>query len=164
MKMDTGRMGVFFHTCEVYVYNLVRIKRVVENIVDVDNSAVLDVHLHERIRNAGIDILPNFNKGGVAGAYNRGLERLIGKMCQILFIFDQDSAVPDDYFTQMQDACLALGNPHFLVGPKIFDINVNRYLPAHMVRRFGVKSIPITDQKQGLVSCSSIITSGSAMP
>jgi GT2 family glycosyltransferase len=84
-------------------------------------------------------------------------------MCQILFIFDQDSAVPDDYFTQMLDACLALDRPQFLVGPKIFDINVNRYLPAHVVRRFGVKPIPITNQKQGLVSCSSIITSGSVM-
>jgi GT2 family glycosyltransferase len=163
MKMAPGALVVLFHPSEAHVYNLLRLKRLVEDIVAVDNSPVLDVRLHRQVRNAGIDILPNFNKGGVAGAYNRGLERLIGKMCQILFIFDQDSAVPDDYFTQMLDACLALGSPHFLVGPKIFDINVNRYLPAHIVRRFGVTPIPITDQKHGLVSCSSIITSGSVM-
>jgi len=163
MKMAPGALVVLFHPSEAHVYNLLRLKRLVEGIVAVDNSPVLDIRLHQRVRNAGIDILPNFNKGGVAGAYNRGLERLIGKMCQILFIFDQDSAVPDDYFTQMMDACLALGSPHFLVGPKIFDINVNRYLPAHVVRRFAVKPIPITDQKHGLVSCSSIITSGSMM-
>jgi hypothetical protein len=60
------------------------------------------------------------------GAYNRGLERLIERMCKILFIFDQDSAVPDGYFTKMLDACLALDSPRFLVGPKIFDVNVAR--------------------------------------
>ena len=161
--MAPGALVVLFDPSEAHVDNLLRLKRLIEDIVAVDNSPVLDVRLHQRIRNAGIEILPNFNKGGVAGAYNRGLERLIEKMCQILFIFDQDSAVPDDYFIQMLDACFAVDSPQFLVGPKIFDINVNRYLPAHVVRRFGVKQVPITDQKQGLVSCSSIITSGSAM-
>jgi len=86
MKMAPGALVVLFHPSEAHVNNLLRLKRLVEDIVAVDNSPVVDVHLHERVRNAGIDILPNFNKGGVAGAYNRGLERLIGKMCQILFI------------------------------------------------------------------------------
>ena len=94
--MAPGAVVVLFHPSEAHVSNLLRLKRLVEYIVAVDNSPVLDVRLHERVRNAGIDILPNFNKGGVAGAYNRGLERLIEEMCQILFIFDQDSAVPDD--------------------------------------------------------------------
>jgi GT2 family glycosyltransferase len=163
MKMAPGALVVLFNPSEAHVDNLLRLKRLVEDVVAVDNSPVLDARLHQRIRDAGIDILPNFNKGGVAGAYNRGLERLIGKKCQVLFIFDQDSAVPDDYFTDMLDACLALDSQYFLIGPKIFDINVNRYLPAHVVRRFAVKPIPITDQKHGLVSCSSIITSGSVM-
>jgi rhamnosyltransferase len=161
--MIPGAVVVLFHPSEAHVDNLVRLRRVVDHIVAVDNSPALDIRLHERVRGAGIDILSNFNKGGVAGAYNLGLERLIGKMCEILFIFDQDSVVPDDYFKRMLDGCLALGNSHFLVGPKIFDVNVNRYLPAHIVRRFGVRPIPITDRKHGLVSCSSIITSGSMM-
>jgi GT2 family glycosyltransferase len=159
--MAPGALVVLFRPSEAHVCNLLRLKQLVEDVVAVDNSPASDLRLHERLRDAGIDVLPNFNKGGVAGAYNRGLERLIEKMCEILFIFDQDSAAPDDYFTQMLDACLAVDSPHFLIGPKIFDINVNRYLPAHVVRRFGVKAIPITDQKHGLVPCSSIITSGS---
>lgn len=163
LKMAPGALVVLFHPSEAHVDNLIRLKRLVENIVAVDNSPISNLRLHQRLRDGGIDILPNFNKGGVAGAYNRGLERLIEKMCHILFIFDQDSTAPDDYFTQMLDACLALDSPHFLIGPKIFDINVNRYLPAHAVRRFGVKAIPITDQKHGLVRCSSIITSGSVL-
>jgi hypothetical protein len=69
MKMAPGALVVLFHPSEAHVYNLLRLKRLVEDIVAVDNSPVVDVHLHERVRNAGIDILPNFNKGGVAGAY-----------------------------------------------------------------------------------------------
>src|SRR4030088_3805734 len=107
MTMAPGALVVLFNPSEAHVDNLLRLKRLVEDIVAVDNSPVLDVRLHQRIQNAGIRILPNCNKGGVAGAYNRGLERLIEKMCQTLFIFDQDSAMPDDYFTQMLDACLA---------------------------------------------------------
>jgi GT2 family glycosyltransferase len=124
---------------------------------------VSDLRLHERIQAAGVDILSNFNHGGVAGAYNKGLERLIEKGCGVFFIFDQDSEVPDDYFVQMLEACHALPGPHFLIGPKVFDINVNRYLPAHVVRPFSVRPIPITDQKHGLLPCSSIITSGSVI-
>ena len=161
--MVPGAVVVLFHPSEAQVSNLVRLSQLTKDIVAVDNSPVLDKRLHQRVRSAGIEVLANFNRGGVAGAYNRGLERLIERMCQILFIFDQDSAVPDDYFIRMSDACMALSSPRFLVGPKIFDINVNRYLPAHVVSRFGVKPIPITDQEHGLVSCSSIITSGSAM-
>lgn len=163
MNMAPGALVVLFHPSDAHVSNLLRLTRLVKDIVAVDNSPMVDVQLHQRLQTAGIDMVSNFNEGGVAGAYNRGLERLIQKLCQTLFIFDQDSAVPDDYFTQMLDACLTLESPHFLVGPKILDINVNRYLPAHVVRRFGVTPIPITDQKSGLVACSSIITSGSVM-
>jgi GT2 family glycosyltransferase len=163
MNMAPGALVVLFHPSDAHVSNLLRLAHLVENVVAVDNSPVVNAQLHQHLQAAGIDIVPNFNKGGVAGAYNRGIERLIQKKCQVLFIFDQDSAVPDDYFTQMLDACLTLDSPHFLVGPKILDINVNRYLPAHVVRRFGVTQIPITSQKSGLVSCSSVITSGSVM-
>ncbi len=71
--------------------------------------------------------------------------------------------MPEDYFAQMADACLTVDNPHFLIGPKIFDVNVNRYLPAHVVRRFSVEPVPIADRNYGLLSCSSVITSGSVM-
>ncbi|HKS82659.1 MAG TPA: glycosyltransferase family 2 protein [Candidatus Acidoferrales bacterium] len=163
MKMAAGAVVVLFRPSETHVSNLLHLKQLIKDVVAVDNSPVVDARLHQRIRAADIEILPNFNKGGVAGAYNRGIERLIEKICEVLFLFDQDSVVPDDYFTKMLNACVALGSPRFLMGPKIFDINVNRYLPAHVVHRFGVKPIPITDQNDGIVSCSSIITSGSVM-
>lgn len=163
MKMAPGAVVVLFHPSEAHVSNLIRLRRFVNDIVAVDNSPVLDTRLHQRVRDVDIDIVANFNSGGVAGAYNLGLERLIERGCELLFIFDQDSHVPDDYFTQMLDDCLTLGSAHFLVGPKIFDINVNRYLPAHVLRRLSLTPVPITDKKHGLLPCASIITSGSMM-
>jgi rhamnosyltransferase len=163
MKMLPGALAVLFNPSAAHVQKLFRLKRLCVDVVVVDNSPVSDLTLHEHIQAEGIDILPNFNIGGVAGAYNKGLERLIAKQCQVLFIFDQDSEVPERYFVDMLDACLVLGSPHFLIGPKVFDINVNRYLPAHIIHRLGVTPIPITDENHGLVPCSSIITSGSVM-
>jgi rhamnosyltransferase len=161
--MVPGALAVLFNPSEAHIQNLFNLKRLCEDVVAVDNSMVLDLALHERIQADGIDILSNHNIGGVAGAYNKGLEILIQKRCELLFIFDQDSEVPEDYFVRMLEASLALGNPHFLVGPKVFDINVNRYLPAHIIQGLGVRSIPITDEDRGLLRCSSIITSGSVM-
>jgi GT2 family glycosyltransferase len=111
----------------------------------------------------GVDVLTNFNKGGVAGAYNRGLERLIKKGAQLLFIFDQDSEVSSNYFASMREACLHIDSKCFLVGPKVLDINVNRYMPAHVISRFGAIPVKLTDEDCGLRACSSIISSGSAM-
>ena len=161
--MLPGALAVLFNPSAAHVHKIFRLKRLCVDVVVVDNSPVLDLLLHERIQAEGIDILPNFNIGGVAGAYNKGLERLIAKRCQALFMFDQDSEVPEGYFVHMLDACLTLGRPHFIIGPKVFDINVNRYLPAHVIRRLGVTAIPISDENHGLVPCSSLITSGSVM-
>lgn len=153
---------VLFNPSEGHLRNLFHLKQLCDNVVAVDNSPVLDLTVHQHIEAEGIDILSNFNEGGVAGAYNKGLERLIRKQCRILFIFDQDSEVAEDYFVQMLEASFSLDSSRFLIGPKIFDINVQRYLPAHVVGRFSLRPVPITDQKRGL-SCSSIITSGSVM-
>jgi rhamnosyltransferase len=163
MKVVAGVVTVLFNPSEAHINNLLRLKRLCPDIVAVDNSLELNLSLHSCIRAEGIDLLLNFNEGGVAGAYNKGFERLIEKGCPVLFIFDQDSKVPDDYFAQMLDACRALDSSQFLIGPKVFDINVNRYLPAHLIGKFSVTSVPITDQKHGLLPCSSIITSGSMM-
>ena len=106
----------------------VRRKYLCDKVVAIDNSPVQGVSLQQHIEAAGIDILSNFNRGGVAGAYNSGLRCLIEKECQLLFMFDQDSLIQDDYFQHMRDRCLTLDSKHFLLGPKIFDINANRYL------------------------------------
>lgn len=161
--MASGAVVVLFNPSEQHVTNLIRLKPLCAHLIAIDNSPTSDPELHARIESMGIDVLANFNKGGVAGAYNKGLERLIRKGAQLLFIFDQDSEVSSDYFVSMRKACLHIDSKCFLVGPKVLDINVNRYMPAHFISRFGVTPVPLNDQDCGLLPCSSIISSGSAI-
>jgi rhamnosyltransferase len=161
--MVLGTLVVLFNPSEQHVTNLVRLKQRCAHVIAVDNSPFSDPGLRQRIESMGIDFLVNFNKGGIAGAYNRGLEQLIEKGAQLLFIFDQDSEVPENYFGLMLQASLAIGRDCFLIGPKILDVNVNRYMPAHVVARLGLTPVTITDADLGLLPCSSIISSGSVM-
>ncbi|MGC1784279.1 MAG: glycosyltransferase family 2 protein [Acidobacteriaceae bacterium] len=161
--MLLGTLVVLFNPSEAHVQHLFRHRRLCDNVVAVDNSPQLDVLLQDRIRAEGIDLLSNFNVGSVAGAYNIGIERLIKKKCELLFLFDQDSEAPEDYFLNMSDSCLTLGSRHFLIGPKVFYINVKRYLPVHILNGFRVSAVQITDRNDGLLPCSSIITSGSVL-
>jgi rhamnosyltransferase len=91
------------------------------------------------------------------------MEWLSARNCTLLFTFDQDSVVPDDYFVKMIETCSRLPTQHFLLGPKIFDINVDRYIPLLVMKRFGVTLTPMTDEDKGLMLSSSIISSGSVM-
>ncbi len=111
--MIPGALAVLYNPSEAHIQNVLRLRLLVEHVVAVDNSLVSDLQLHKRIQAGGIEILSNFNAGGVAGAYNRGLEKLIEKGCRLLFIFDQDSEVPEDYFAQMLDACPCPGQSTF---------------------------------------------------
>ncbi len=163
MTFTPGALLVLYNPSATHVNNLLRLRHLCGNVVAVDNSPVPDLHQVAVFQSYGIDIVFNFNHGGVAGAYNRGIERLIKKGCDLLFLFDQDSEVPDDYFVQMEWACKSLDTGLFLIGPKIFDTNVKRYLPAHRAHKWSVKPLPIESYSHGLVPCASIISSGTVM-
>jgi len=157
-------MVVLFHPSEAHIQNLFHLKCLCEDVVAIDNSPEVDGRLHEQIRAKGIDILPNFNKSGCCRAYNKGFTRLIEMGCQILCIFDQDSQIPEAYFTGMSDACLSLDSSCFMIGPKVLDINVGRYLPAHILHPVQCRILYLLRMKIcGLLPCSSLITSGSIM-
>jgi rhamnosyltransferase len=158
-----GALAVLFNPTEEHVDNLLRLKSLCAQVVAVDNSPHVDPQLHRKIRDLGIDVVTNANRGGIAGAFNKGMEHLLNKQCTLLFTFDQDSVVPEDYFLKMIEASANLDTPLFLLGPKIYDINVDRYIPLLVMNRFGVTLTPMTDQDQGLVPCSSMISSGSVM-
>lgn len=161
--MIPGAVVVLFNPSEEHVVNLIRLTARCRHVIAIDNSPSVSPELHARIEAAGTDVIANFNRGGIAGAYNRGLNRLIEKGAELLFLFDQDSEIPENYFISMVEACGNLQSPYFLVGPRILDVNVNRYAPAHVVSRFGIRAIVFTEDDRGLVPCTSIISSGSVI-
>jgi len=85
--MVLGTIVVLFNPSEQQVMNLIRIKQLCAQVIAIDNSPSSDHKLHAQIEAMGIDVLENFNQGGVAGAYNRVLEQLISKGAQLLFIW-----------------------------------------------------------------------------
>ncbi|WP_310630130.1 MULTISPECIES: glycosyltransferase family 2 protein [unclassified Paraburkholderia] len=143
--------------------HLLRLPALSPEVVAVDNSPQADAVLHARLAAHGVSVIANHNRGGIAGAFNAGLEFLIGRGCDVFFIFDQDSTVPDDYFDRMLIGCASLGEPRFLVGPRIFNLNVRRDLPLFTVRRWSARIAPIRDGAHGLLPCSVIISSGTAI-
>lgn len=161
--MTSGTLVVLFNPSDGQLANLIRNSERCPNLIAIDNSPSPDPELHARMGDAGIEVIANFNRGGVAGAYNRGLERLIDRGAELLFLFDQDSDIPDNYCSTMAEACRTIETPHFLAGPRILDVNVNRYAPAHVVTRFGITPVTFTGEDRGLLRCSSIISSGSAL-
>lgn len=161
--MTPGAIVVLFNPSEEHIANLLALKRNCPHVVAVDNSLWPRSSLRSRLAEDDIDLLWNFNHGGIAGAYNRGLELLTGKGVDLFFFFDQDSKVPSHYFTAMAARCREIADSRFLIGPKVLDINVNRYLPAHVITKFGFSAVEQTDEDRGLVRCSSVISSGSVM-
>lgn len=161
--MASGALVVLFHPSEGHVDNLILMRRQCDHLVAVDNSPSIDARLYAQIEQADIEIIPNFNRGGIAGAFNRGIECLIRKGAELLFLFDQDSELPDNYFSEMANACGRIEAPHFLMGPRVLDINVDRYVPTHLVTRYGIRPITPDGEGRGLLRCSSVISSGSVM-
>jgi len=163
--MKSGAVAVLFNPTEGHVENLLGLKRLCGEVVAVDNSLHVDLRLHQQMQELGIDVIINSNRGGIAGAFNRGMERLLEKQCDLLFTFDQDSTVCEDFFIKMGEACGSLDGPYFLVGPKIYDTNVDHYIPLLIPSEtsISIKIIYMSDEDQGLMPCTSVISSGCAM-
>lgn len=161
--MKYGTLITLFKPSAEQADHLLRLPALSPVVVAVDNSPHADTALHARLAAQGVDVIANHNRGGIAGAFNAGVEFLIRRGCDVFFLFDQDSTVPDDYFHRMLLGCASVGDPRFLVGPRIFNLNVQRDLPLFTVRRWSAQIEPIRDGAHGLQPCSVIISSGTAI-
>src|ERR1700730_1647700 len=125
-----GLIFVLYQPTEEFLKNLAKARAFCANMVAFDNSPETDVRLHECLRGQGIQVIFNRNKGGLAGAYNRGAEALLERKCAVIFLLDQDSDIEALFFENMMRACLELGTDQFLVGPKIYEVNLEKCMPV----------------------------------
>ncbi|HZC44500.1 MAG TPA: glycosyltransferase, partial [Acidobacteriaceae bacterium] len=133
-----------------------------DNLVAVDNSPDADAQLDARLCEQGIHVIFNRNKGGLAGAYNRGAEVLVAQNCDVIFLMDQDSDIEPSFFTKMMDASTNLGT-EFLMGPKVYEINLKKCMAVFQPGKHIPKRLHIDDQMEGLFPSLCIISSGSAI-
>ena len=158
-----GLIFVLYEPTEEFLENLAKACAFCPNMVAVDNSPAADLHLHRRLREQGIEVMHNCNRGGLAGAYNRGAEVLLERLCEVIFLLDQDSDIDASFFEKMMQACRELGTNEFLVGPKIYEINLEKCMPAFQPGKHIPKRLAIDDHNEGMFPSLCIISSGSAI-
>ena len=157
-----GVIFVLYEPGEDFLRNLMKAHAACPHTVAVDNSPVADLHLHESLREQGIQVIFNRNEGGLAGAYNRGAEALLRRECEVMFLLDQDSDVETSFFRDMMRAVTELGDA-FLIGPKIYEIKLQKYMPVIGPGKRFPKTLHIDDHTAGLFLTLCIISSGSAI-
>jgi rhamnosyltransferase len=158
-----GLIFVLYHPTESFLDNLTRAHGICSNLVAVDNSPEKDLRLHEYLSEQGIQTIFNSNEGGLAGAYNRGAEVLLSRQCEVIFLLDQDSEIQASFFEKMLAACSEIGTDTFLIGPKIYEINLQRCMPVLPPGPRFPERLRIDDRTEGLFSTLCIISSGSAI-
>jgi rhamnosyltransferase len=158
-----GLIFVLYQPTEDFLGNLVKARAACPNVVAVDNSPEADLRLHERLREQGMQVIFNRNEGGLAGAYNKGAEVLLAQQCDLIFLLDQDSDVDASFFARMMEAATGLSTDTFLIGPKIYEIELQKCMPVIPPGKRFPKPSRIDDQTVGLFPTLCIISSGSAI-
>lgn len=159
-----GLIFVLYHPTREFLHNLRKAQAICGNVVAVDNSPEADHALHDELRqDGGTTVIFNRNQGGLAGAYNRGADLLLSQGCDVIFLLDQDSDIDESFFVKMMEACTGLGTDTYMVGPKIYEINLGKCMPSIPPGRYFPKPKRIDDETEGLFPTLFIISSGSAI-
>lgn len=163
-NMNTfGLIFVLYHPSEKFLRNLTKARSICPSVIVVDNSSDIDTELHESLRVQGMHVIANCNRGGLAGAYNRGAEVLLAGNCDVIFLLDQDTAIDTLFFEKMMQAISELGNDKFLMGPKIYEINLKKCMAVFPPDKRFPMPLRIDHQDAGLFPTLCIISSGSAI-
>ncbi len=158
-----GLIFVLYEPTAEFLVNLARAQAVCVDVVVVDNSQEANLPLHERLRDQGMEVIFNRNQGGLAGAYNRGAARLLARDCDVLFLLDQDTNIDASFFTKMMEAGVALGGEEFVLGPKIYEINLKKCMAVFPPEKRFPMPVRIDNRASGLIPTLCIISSGSAI-
>lgn len=158
-----GLIFVLYEPTAEFLVNLAKARSICSNVVVVDNSPESDLSLHERLRAEGMHVIFNRNRGGLAGAYNRGAECLLARNCDVFFLLDQDTNIDSSFFTGMMEAAVALGSEEFLAGPKIYEINLKKCMAVFAPDKRFPMPVRIDGQAEGMIPTLCIISSGSAI-
>lgn len=153
---------VLYRPSDDDVAHLIRLRAHTPRLLAIDNSPENNPERERLLVAHGVGYLFNGNLGGIAGAFNLGLSRLFADGAAAVVLFDQDSRASADYFPAMRDACAALGDTAFVVGPRIFDEGAQRFLPEIVSNGFTIRRVKI-DASAALQRCSFLLSSGSVV-
>jgi rhamnosyltransferase len=104
------------------------------------------------------DYVVNHNRGGIAGAFNRGVAALRARGAEFVFTFDQDSQLPASFFADFTAFIEATGAE--LVCPDYVDVHSGSPARFPKLGRFGFSLRTARDARLGEEAVSAAISSG----
>jgi rhamnosyltransferase len=160
--MTLGALIVLYHPDNEQLARIVEVARACDGLVVVDNTPQPAGHVQEASRRHGFELIHHGNRRGIAGAFNAGLAALFARDIEAVALLDQDSTVPAQFFRMMREICSGFGSRPFIVGPRIFDENEQRFLPELMTNGLTLRRVPI-DAGGSTQRCAFLISSGSVI-
>lgn len=154
-----GALIVLFHPTDAQLARAAALRDVCDRLLVVDNSPQPDARAAALLKDAGIAVLHHGNRHGIAGAFNCGLHALFEQGVDAVALFDQDSETPRGYFDVMRERCASLGRHAYLLGPRIFDENDQRFLPELATSGLAVERLDV-HADIALQRCAFLISSG----
>jgi len=158
-KLRCGAIVVLFNPTLDDVNNIERIAGYFEQLVVVDNTP----HPVELgALSARIHYVANRNHGGIAGAFNVALDHFEGSL-DLVFLLDQDSRITEDCVEKLIKAAAELESRSFIIGPAVFDVNLQKFAPVLNLTKWSYLSEEINPADGGMRRVFSVISSGSAI-
>ncbi len=143
---------VVYNPTEEHVRNIRRIHAQLKNTVVVDNSP------KKRLKLPDITVIYPEENLGVAGGANIGLKICREKKYRGVFIFDQDTLIPENYILSMINFKNSLRDSKVLIfAPAFMDRNTGSYGSFFSLSKISVKKLK-TDKD--VIFPSFVITSG----
>jgi len=146
---------VTFNPEKEHIKNIEKISKYVEKVFLVDNTeGKVDFNLP-----LNVEIIKNEKNLGIASGFNIGIKLSVKEGFDLLFLFDQDSKISEDFVKQMVDFS-TLNKDVFLFAPKVFDYNANVYLNYLKLNKFSIKKLKCN---KSIIYPTFVISSGSLL-
>ncbi|WP_413706958.1 glycosyltransferase [Ralstonia sp. Ralssp110] len=154
---------VLYNPVQEDVVNVERIADYFDQLVVVDNSPKSSsVCAQEWTKLEAVSICRNYNKGGIAGAFNRALENLTDDP-DLVILLDQDSRITLECVDQLVQSAEEIGDEPFVLGPAVFDVNLEKYSVLLNLETWRYRTKRPEDLPPGRHSVFSTISSGSVI-
>jgi rhamnosyltransferase len=160
--MRLGALVILYYPSREQLARLAPLRDACDALVVVDNTPRPDAcAAAAAAAHGGYTLLHHGNRGGIAGAYNAGLARLLDTVDAVA-LFDQDSIVPPAYFPTMRALGARFTGRPFIAGPRILDENDGEFLPVFESSGISVRHLRL-DATSEPVRCAFLISSGSVL-
>ncbi|WP_194091038.1 glycosyltransferase [Vibrio hibernica] len=135
MSKKFGVIYVLYYPNQYQVKEILKTTKFNGSVCVVDNTPVNNNNSNYFDNYPDVKYIDNKNSGGIAGAFNLGFQYFISISCNMVFTFDQDSIIPDRYFSEMLNYYDKYNAK--ILCPNFYDTNSNTFGKFVKLTKFG---------------------------